>query len=60
MDGVLDLCRHGRGPNRFCPMCDRAEVWFEPGGVWPSAIDLREDPDVDLRETGKGQRSSPG
>jgi hypothetical protein len=52
-DGTLDLCRHGRGPNRFCPMCDRAEVGFEPSSEWPEAIDLRESPEVDVREIGQ-------
>jgi hypothetical protein len=50
VDGVLDLCRHGRGPNQFCPMCDRAEVGFEAGSAWPEAIDLRDTADVDVRE----------
>jgi len=49
---VLDVCRHGRGPSQFCPMCDRAEVGFESGRRWPGTIDLRDEPGVDVLETG--------
>jgi hypothetical protein len=55
-DGVLDRCRHGRTPSQFCPMCDRAEVGFEPGSEWPEAIDLRERLEVDVRETTQKRR----
>ena len=42
-DSVLDVCRHGRGPSQFCPMCDRAEVGFEAGSSHRrGAIDLRD------------------
>ena len=59
-DGVLDRCRHGRGPSQFCPLCDRAEVGFEPGSEWPEAIDLRERPEVDVRETREKRRPPRG
>ena len=57
-DGALDLCRHGRSPSQFCPMCDRAEVGFEPGSEWPEAIDLREQPELDVREASEKRRPS--
>jgi hypothetical protein len=59
-DGVLDRCRHGRAPSQFCPVCDRAEVGFEPGSEWPGAIDLREQPDVDIRESKEKRRPRRG
>jgi hypothetical protein len=59
-DGVLDQCRHGRAPSQFCPVCDRAEVGFEPGSEWPEAIDLRERPEVDVRETSQKRRPPGG
>jgi hypothetical protein len=51
LDGSLDLCRHGRGPSQFCPMCDRSEVGFESASEWLGSIDLRDQPDLDIRET---------
>jgi hypothetical protein len=59
-DGVLDRCRHRRAPSQFCPVCDRAEVGFEAGSERPEAIDLRERPEVDVRETSPKRRRRDG
>jgi hypothetical protein len=49
-DDVLDRCRHGRLASNFCPSCDREEVGTEARIPPATDLDLRDQPDVDLRE----------